>query len=152
MPVSKKQQASVNKYVKANYDRINVTFPKGTKEALTQHAESRGESVNAFINRAVYEVMHKEGGYKMISDETLERRCRYRLGLRGWKLHKEQRNNGSVYYITDGVEFGHDERPDDNEPHRWFTLDELVAYCEELAEKDKLYYEEEREKRKSERG
>ena len=146
MAVSKKQQASVNKYVKANYDRINVTFPKGTKEALAQHAESRGESVNAFINRAVDEVMNKEGGYKMVSDETLERRYRYRLGLRGWKLHKEQRDDGPVYYITDGVEVSHDERPDEMEANRWFTLYKLGAFCEDLAEKDKLYYEEEREK------
>lgn len=56
MPVSKKQQASVNKYVKENYDRINVTFPKGSKEALKAHAQNNGESVNAFINRAVMEV------------------------------------------------------------------------------------------------
>lgn len=53
MTVSKKQQASVNKYVKANYDRINVTMPKGQKDVLKEHAESRGESVNAFINRAI---------------------------------------------------------------------------------------------------
>lgn len=53
MTVSKKQQASVNKYVKANYDRINVTMPKGKKDVLKEHAESRGESVNSFINRAI---------------------------------------------------------------------------------------------------
>ena len=29
--VSKAQQRAVNKYVKENYDRINVTFPKGQK-------------------------------------------------------------------------------------------------------------------------
>lgn len=151
MTVSKKQQASVNKYVKANYDRINVTFPKGTKEALMQHAKSRGESVNAFINRAVDEVMNKEGGYKMVCNETLERRYRYRLGLRGWKLHKEQGSNGPVYFITDGVEIEHNERPDDMDTRRWFTLGELGSFCDELAEKDKLFYEEEREKRKAKR-
>ena len=53
MTVSKKQQASVNKYVKANYDRINVTMPKGQIDVLKEHAESMGESVNAFINRAI---------------------------------------------------------------------------------------------------
>ena len=60
MPVSKKQQACVNKYIKSHYDRINVTFPKGTKEALIQHAESRGESVNAFIKRSVLETMCRD--------------------------------------------------------------------------------------------
>lgn len=53
MAVSKAQQASVNKYVKANYDRINVTFPKGQREIIKAHAEARCESVNAFITRAV---------------------------------------------------------------------------------------------------
>ena len=53
MTVSKKQQASVNKYVKANYDRINVTMPKGQKDIVKAHADSCGESVNAFINRAI---------------------------------------------------------------------------------------------------
>ena len=61
MAVSKKQQASVNKYVRANYDRINVTFQKGEKETIKAHAEARGESVNAFIIRAVREALEREG-------------------------------------------------------------------------------------------
>lgn len=39
-----------------NLDRISVAMPKGSKEALKAHAESCGESVNAFINRAIMEV------------------------------------------------------------------------------------------------
>ena len=62
MPVSKKQQASVNKYVRANYDRINVTFPKGRKAEIQAHAAERGESVNGFITRAVDETIKREGG------------------------------------------------------------------------------------------
>ena len=34
LKVSKAQQRAVNKYVKNNYDRINVTFPKWRKEEL----------------------------------------------------------------------------------------------------------------------
>ena len=60
MTVSKKQQASVNKYVKANYDRINVTFPKGRKAELKAHAAACGESVNGFIVRAVDEAMERD--------------------------------------------------------------------------------------------
>ena len=60
MTVSKAQQASVNKYVKKNYDRINVTMPKGQKEVIRAHAEIRGESVNGFINRAIEETMERE--------------------------------------------------------------------------------------------
>lgn len=60
MAVSKAQQASVNKYVKNNYDRVNVTFPKGKKDILKAHAESKGESLNAFINRAIDETIERE--------------------------------------------------------------------------------------------
>lgn len=58
--ISKAQQKAVNKYVKNNYDRINVTFPKGEKELLKAHADKKGESVNAFIVRAVRETLLKE--------------------------------------------------------------------------------------------
>ena len=53
MPVSKAQQKAVNKYMAANYDRINLTVPKGKKDTIQAHAESQGESVNGFINRAI---------------------------------------------------------------------------------------------------
>lgn len=53
MPVSKAQQKAVNKYMAANYDRINLTVPKGKKETIQAHAEAQGESVNGFINRAI---------------------------------------------------------------------------------------------------
>lgn len=61
MAVSKAQQKAVNKYMKENYDRVNLTFPKGKKELIKAHAEARGESVNAFINRAIDETMEREG-------------------------------------------------------------------------------------------
>ena len=60
MAVSKAQQKAVNKYVKENYDRVNVNMPKGQKETVKAHAEARGESVNAFINRAVTETMERD--------------------------------------------------------------------------------------------
>lgn len=58
--VSAAQQKAVNKYVKENYDRINVNMPKGRKEAVKAHAEARGESLNAFINRAILEAMEHD--------------------------------------------------------------------------------------------
>ena len=44
---------SKNSWISKNYDRINLTVPKGQKEKIQYHAESRGESVNGFINRAI---------------------------------------------------------------------------------------------------
>ena len=58
--VSKAQQRSVNKYVKENYDRINVTFSKGRKDVIKAFADAQGESVNGFINRAVNAAMSGE--------------------------------------------------------------------------------------------
>ena len=60
MPVSKAQQRAVNKYMAANYDRINLTVPKGKKDTIQAHAAAQGESVNSFINRAIDQTMAQE--------------------------------------------------------------------------------------------
>ncbi len=60
MTVSKKQQASVTKYVKDHYDRISVTVPQGKRDQIKAHAESQDESVNGFINRAIDEQMQRD--------------------------------------------------------------------------------------------
>lgn len=49
----KNRTAYKNKYNLENYERVNLTFPKGEKEQYQQHAEKRGESLNAFIRRAI---------------------------------------------------------------------------------------------------
>lgn len=60
MAVSKSQQKAVHKYVKANYDRMELTVPKGRKELIKAHAEAHSESVNGFINRAIQETMERD--------------------------------------------------------------------------------------------
>ena len=60
MTATKAQQRAVNKYMKENYDEIKVRTDKGKKEKIKAHAESRGESVNAFINRAIDETMGRD--------------------------------------------------------------------------------------------
>ena len=60
MAVSKAQQKAVNKYMAANYDRVNLTVPKGSKDKIKAHADSIGESVNGFINRAIDETMERD--------------------------------------------------------------------------------------------
>ena len=60
MPVSKAQQQAVNKYVRKNYDRVQVNMPKGQKEQVKAHAANQGESLNAFINRAITETMGRD--------------------------------------------------------------------------------------------
>lgn len=50
MTVSKAQQKAVNGYISRNYDRINLTIPKGQKEAVDAHAKSKGLSTNGLVN------------------------------------------------------------------------------------------------------
>lgn len=49
-----------NKFIAKAYDRVNLTMPKGKKEAVQSHAEARQESVNGFINRAIDEQMRRD--------------------------------------------------------------------------------------------
>lgn len=49
-----------NEFIKQTYDRINLTVPKGQKEAIQTHAATRGESVNGFINRVISEAIERE--------------------------------------------------------------------------------------------
>lgn len=60
MPVSKAQQKAVSKYMKENYDEIKVRVEKGKKDIIKAHAESRGESVNSFIGRAIEQTIEQD--------------------------------------------------------------------------------------------
>lgn len=60
MAVSKAQQRAVNKYVKNNYDEVKLRMPKGKKDVILAHAAQQGESVNAYINRAIDEAMQRD--------------------------------------------------------------------------------------------
>ena len=60
MAISKAQQKAVNKYVKENYDRVNVNMPKGKKEAVQAQAARCGVSVNAYINAAIDEKISRD--------------------------------------------------------------------------------------------
>lgn len=59
MATTKASQKAVNKYMKENYDRINLTMPKGKKEELQAHAAAAGMSVNAYINAAIEEKIER---------------------------------------------------------------------------------------------
>ena len=60
MAVSKKQQACVARYSAKNYDQLLVRVKKGRKDVIQAHAEAMGESVNAFIGRAIAEAMERD--------------------------------------------------------------------------------------------
>ena len=60
MAISKAQQRATANYVKKTYDRIEAKVAKGQKEVIQAHAEAQGESLNAFINRAITETMERD--------------------------------------------------------------------------------------------
>lgn len=56
------QRRAVAKYNAENYERLEVRVPKGEKDLIKAHSEARGESVNAFVNRAIDEAMERDKG------------------------------------------------------------------------------------------
>lgn len=53
MPVPKKQQACVTRYVAAHYDQIKITVPKGERERYKALAARLGISVNQLFIQSV---------------------------------------------------------------------------------------------------
>lgn len=60
MALSDAHKRAVAKYNTANYDRVELRLPKGQKDTVKAHAEAQGESLNAFINRAINEAMERD--------------------------------------------------------------------------------------------
>ena len=56
-PVSEAHMRATAKYMKENYDEFKVRMPKGKKKQVQEHIMSTGESMNAFISRAINETM-----------------------------------------------------------------------------------------------
>lgn len=47
-----------------NLDRISIALPKGSKDELKAHAGGQGESINAFIKRAIMEVTEMDNMHR----------------------------------------------------------------------------------------
>lgn len=60
MAETKRKAKWQNDYIAKAYDRINLTVPKGEKDMIKTHAEKHGESVNAFVWRAIRETMERD--------------------------------------------------------------------------------------------
>ena len=59
-PYSEAKKRANQKWDSANLDRISVVIPKGEKEIIKAHAESKGESLNGFVVRAIHETIERE--------------------------------------------------------------------------------------------
>lgn len=51
---------AIKKYEQEKVDRIIFRVPKGMKEQIQEHAEQKGESLAALLNRAVLEAMDRD--------------------------------------------------------------------------------------------
>lgn len=51
-----------NKYAAKAYDRINIAVPKGRKDEIKALADTRGQSINAYIISALDEKAERDGG------------------------------------------------------------------------------------------
>lgn len=65
MTISAAQKKAVAKYNAANYDRVELRVSKGKKEVIEAHAKQHGESVNAFINRAIDATMEQDNAAEL---------------------------------------------------------------------------------------
>ena len=58
--ISKAQQKADHKYVKNNYDRLELTVPKGQKDIIKAAAENAGESLNTYVRNAINQRMERD--------------------------------------------------------------------------------------------
>lgn len=73
MPVSKAQQKAVNSYISRNYDRINLTIPKGRKLTVEACAKEKRQTVNGFVNALLMDAAGlTEAEWKQTPAEPLE--------------------------------------------------------------------------------
>ena len=59
MAYGKVSKAATYKY-RSKFDIIQVRVEQGERDKIAKHAEKRGESMNAFINRAIKETMKRD--------------------------------------------------------------------------------------------
>ena len=71
MSVSEAQKKASIKYLE-KLDEIRIRMPKGQKDVIKAHAEARGESVNAFVGRAIDETMQRDNAAPGASEGQTE--------------------------------------------------------------------------------
>ena len=63
MATTKASQKAVNKYVKNNYDRINLTIKKGAKNKLAEVATQKANgSINGYVKKAIEQQYKSDTG------------------------------------------------------------------------------------------
>lgn len=60
MAISAAQKRAVAKYNNKSYDEIKIRVPKGKKDTIKAFADSKGKSINGFVNEAIDEKIERE--------------------------------------------------------------------------------------------
>lgn len=60
MSITEKRKESMYRYAKENLKRVPLDMQKSIYEEIKLHAESRKESVNGFIKRAISETLERD--------------------------------------------------------------------------------------------
>lgn len=60
---------ATDKYRK-KYDLIQIRTPLGERDKIAEHAARHGESINAFINRAIKETMDRDNTVDINNNES----------------------------------------------------------------------------------
>ncbi len=58
------QAKAAKKYLKESVEDVRIRVPKGQKAVIKDHAEKQGESMNAFVIRAIDETMKRDSSRK----------------------------------------------------------------------------------------
>lgn len=56
------QAKAAKKYLTETVEDVRIRVPKGQKAIIKAHAERQGESMNAFVIRAIDETMERDAG------------------------------------------------------------------------------------------
>lgn len=59
------QAKAAKKYLKESVEDVRIRVPKGQKAVIKAHAEKQGESMNAFVIRAIDETMKRDSSRKL---------------------------------------------------------------------------------------
>lgn len=70
MSMTDERKEYIYQYAKEKLKRIPLDVPKSTYEEIKAHAESRKESVNGFIKRAITETIERDQAAEGVEDST----------------------------------------------------------------------------------
>ncbi len=72
MPEKTEAQKRAQKAYMGKFARVELRMTQEKRDAIQAHAEARGESVNAFVGRAIEETMERDNGAPGASEGQTE--------------------------------------------------------------------------------